>query len=316
MPFSNTMTLTPINADATLWSAAAITINRPLPGYTAEIHLVIEAAKSSSGRYFFFDNDGTGASDYRICRMKTQLPVSQKQALNAFINSQLATLTATHIGARCLPFRLSIGTGEGSVGAADPCDGFYPFGPDLNWNPCTVWLVVQEQGGELWRPFRFFEDNLTFILVSPTVGTGALAINAPSGIYQGPLSLAGVSQLMFPKGGFKAGSNYSFETGLSLGGVPYGLDRNTDNYVTSFGFRGNLQNSARLLRALLAARAGDISLITNSGFPFGADNPESGTFTCKLLGSEKADSEIVLKMTHEAYTSFTMPISLFLEGVS
>jgi hypothetical protein len=58
-------------------------------------------------------------------------------------------------------------------------------------------------------------------------------------------------------------------------------------------------------------RKSNIAFSSGDGWPFGADNGEAYSGNVKLLGSEKAAGEIVLKITHESYNRFTMPLSLY-----
>ncbi len=324
---SDTLTLTPINADGSLWTAQAITVNRPIHGYEAEVHLPIESVKSHIGDWHFFDNDATGASDYRAGSMSFELPAAQQSALNRFIRAYGITLSGTGIGARCLPFQLSWSAEQGALGAGDPGDGFYPFGPDLCANPCVVQLFSQDQGGALWQPWKYFENKLKLVYIpasrystawtnQPAGGLENVGATPTPGPAQGSMALGGASGLMFPQDAFKPKSIYAQEIGLSLAGQPGVIDGVTDQYETSFTLTANLGNAAATVAALTGLRAGDITFSVKDGWPFGADNGESGSFTVKLLGSSRTENEIVLKITHESYNRFAIPLNLYMKAVN
>ena len=300
----------------------SLTINRPLHEYTAEIHMPIETIKSQIGDWHFFDNDASGSSDYRLCTMNLELPVIQKQDLNDWIRLDNQ--------GRALPFKMYIDSGLSGAVAGDASDGFYPFGPDLyavgnsgdTSYSCIVQPVQHEQGGALWQPFRWFEDKLTLLLVSPVSALPVSSLCSTGGQAQGPLSFGMVSGLMFPQDGFKPKPAYNYDIGVSLAGVPGVVDAVTDYYETSFEVAANLGNAAALISMLTgitgtSGRANSMTFYAVSNgsqpdpYPFGIDNPsgEEG-FSVHLLGAEKKDNEIVLKITHESYNRFRIPLTL------
>jgi hypothetical protein len=307
-------------------STPPISINRPLHGYTAEIHMPIETTRDQTKAWHFFDNDSSGASDYRLCEMRLDLPADQKGLLNDFIRLDAQ--------GRAYPFAMSIDTALTGAMTGDSADGFYPFGPDIYavGNPaggpvsCIVQPVNHDQGGALWQPYKWFEDKLTLLLISPTVGAGALPSNTTAGVAQGTMAIGNTTGLMFPQDGFKAKTAYNYDVGVSLAGRPSVVDLPTDYYETSFAVTANLGNAAKLVSALIGGtygRAADVLFNVSDGYPFGADNCTgipwnswANYYTTRLLGAENKGHEIVLKITHESYNRFQIPLTLSLVSIT
>jgi hypothetical protein len=296
--------------------------------YTSEIHMPIETIQDQIKAWHFFDNDNTGGKDYRLCTIQLDLPSDQKAALNNFIKLDTQ--------GRALPFQLTIDTGLIGAIANDYADGFYPFGPDLYavGNPTSgspysaiVQPISHEQGGALWQPFRWFDDKLCLLLVSPLSASYSglgynLGRNNVAGISQGPINfgpLSGVSaqNLMFPHDGFKPKSEYNYRIDTSLAGLPHVIDTVTDYNETSFEIMANLGNAARLIWFLeVYARSNTFNFSISSGiesYPFGADwQFGTGSYPVNLLGADKKAHEIILKITHESYNTFKIPLSFWL----
>ena len=311
----STMTLTNLSG------GASITINRPLMSYETEIHLPVEVGQAQNGQYFFFDNGSD--YDYRICTMRLQLPLTQKESLNNFLRSDAAAS-----GARGAPCLLRWSNGDGGSVNGDISDGFYPFGPDL-YCQSGVWVqpVKQEQGGALWQPYNYFEDKLSILLLKepPSGSTGMSTYPIPANTTdspdQGSSYIGSATGLMFPQDLYKPKTSYACETTVSLGGDPSTLGMTSDNYETSFTFTGNLGKAA-LLTAFLTGSSGRASDITvgfatapESGFIFGADNLiDQYGFITKLLGSSHGSGEMVLKITHDSYNRWSMPLKFWMKS--
>jgi len=121
---------------------------------------------------------------------------------------------------------------------------------------------------------------------------------------------------MFPQDGFKPKTAYNYQVGTSLAGIPNVVDAETDYYETTFDLAANLGNAALLVNRLTAViRKAPFSFSTGSAteaYPFGADFAQgSSPYTVNLLGSDRKDNEIVLKITHESYNRFQIPLNLY-----
>jgi hypothetical protein len=278
----------------------SVTINRPMWGYTSEIHMPISVQPRAPSGYGFFDppEAGTGnlgTFDYRLCTIVEQLPTAQKVALNAFFRDAGK--------GRCENVTLSLGN--------DPT-GFFPFGPDLgDSGDFTVRMVGQEQGGMLFAPFKYFEDKITLVLIrGSTLPTYAI----PAPIAQGNFQIGTLFGLLYPQNDFKPRSAYAMQTALSRTGDPFSVDGRAagDAWETSFDQQCNAANAANLIALLVANRTTPINVIAPSDFyALGADQGASGTYSCNCLGSSHTKNEIVITVTHEHHNQFTIPLSFY-----
>jgi hypothetical protein len=278
-----------------------IRLNLPCYGYETEIHMPITISDVHPGGFSFYDPpDGSsnlGTFDYRILSTaKWLLPASQKTDLNTFIRSSSK--------GRAQNFTLSLGSIP---------TGFFPFGPDLgDLGDFTIRLIEQKQGGMLYAPLKQWQDNLSFVLVSSPLYT------ADSGISQGKFQIGSVFGLLFPQNTFNPEYNYDYQTELSRSGIPNSIDGReaSDTWVCSWEQQANAGKTAALISFLTGVygRTADITILSSNNFyVFGIDNGDSGNYTCKFLGSSRAKNELVLKITHDGYNQFTIPLTFYMK---
>jgi hypothetical protein len=269
-----------------------ITIRMPDFGYTTEIHMPIYSAQKHPFGYTFFDVDSTGGSDYRVLSTSNWLLTpAEKSALNGFFNDP-------DVG-RCETVTMRLG--------ASPT-GFFPFGPDKgDKGDFTVRLLEQNQGGATYSPLIYFRDELKFIMVTaPAYTPGAQTT-------EGPFQIGNITGLMPPQIDIKAQSQYNCVQSLSRNGTPYLMDglNISDSYETSFEQWCNDTNAAALVAYLVnTIRTEHVDITSGSNYYlFGIDNVSSGTYKCNFLGSEMTKNEIILKLNHNRYNRWTIPLS-------
>ena len=279
-----------------------ITINAPTWPYSCEIVMPISSIKDSQGTPTFFDppnSTGTlGTWDYRILNTGTwRIPSDQQLALSAFFQDA------------------SKGRGENVIMTLQSGSGFFPFGPDLgDTGAFTVRLLSQEQSGRLGRPWNHFENTVTLVLVSAPGGYAS-----PSQSIEGNLSIGTVSGLQFVDYAPKTLRN--IKNYITKSGAPFCIDGASagDSYETSFVQICNNGNSAALVAYLVSsyARSNDIAIVAPSNYYFFAvDNSSNGTYTAKFLGSDNTGKSMTLKITHERYNQFSIPLSFWLKAVA
>jgi hypothetical protein len=273
----------------------SITINLPIYPYSCELHMPITVVERHPTGYApGFDADATKASDYRILNTgKWQLPAAQKSALNVFFRDAALGRAET--------VTLNLG--------ATPT-GFFPFGPDKgDSGSFSVRLIAQQQGGMLLSPFKYWQDNISLVLVT------APAFTAGAGTAQGSFQIGTVTGLCYPQNTFAPVSQYNFRTDLSRSGVPHSVDGLTasDAWETQFDQQCNTGNAAALVAYLQVARAGDITIISAANYyVFGMDQGGAGTYTTRFLGSSRSKNEIVIKMTCENVNRWTVPLEFWM----
>jgi hypothetical protein len=260
-----------------------------MPIYTANRH--------PTG-YAFFDADNTGAKDYRILTTsRWQLPIAQKALLNEFLQDAAA--------GRCETITMSLGAIS---------TGFFPFGPDFgDKGDFTVRLLSQNQSGMLLSPFKYFEDDLSFVMVSAPTPPAL-----PTQVSQGNLQIGTVEGLLYPQDTFKPSSRYNHQTGLSRTGAPYSIDGNDsgDSWETQFDHQCNTSLAAALVNFLVSSsgRTSEIDIITSlDNYAFGIDQGSNAHYIGNFLGSSRTKNELVIKITHDRYNRFTIPLSFWMK---
>jgi hypothetical protein len=289
--------------------AVSVTVNRPTWGYETEIHMPIAITRAADGTYGFFDPlnaAGTtlGTYDYRVMSSSLwRMTNAQKTAFNAFM------LDAAKGRALNMVMRLS---------AEGVFTGFYPFGVDMCDNgDYTVRELTRDQSGKMMRPLKWYEDNMSLVMVT----RGGVSFSAPAAS-QGKLYIGDIATgFMFPQSGIKPVSSYQFQTDLSLSGAPNSLNGPAvaDSWETSFDLLCNTQNTYALIDQLVnKTRAADLTLVVPDHFDmFGADqsaNGAGGTYTARFLGSSRTDKEVVLKITHEGFDRFKIPLTFWMKA--
>lgn len=271
-----------------------IEINRPGYGYSCEIHMPITVVERHPYGYTLWDANNAGTYDYRTCSFKLQLPISQKSQLNTFLRSDAL--------GRCETFTLRLGS--------DPT-GFFPFGPDKgDVGDFTVRVLSQQQGGMLLAPWRYFQDDLTLVMVS------APSYSVSDGVSQGSLSIGGCENLMYPQNGFAPDSYYNYRTDLARAGGPRSVDGliASDTWVSSWDQICNTGKAAYLALTLIQVlgRAKDIAITApDYSYVFGMDQGSGGSYLTKFLGSDRTKNEVIIKMTNDRYNKWTIPLSFW-----
>jgi hypothetical protein len=290
----------------------SITVNRPGWGYETEIHMPIAITQAEDGTYpenGFFDplnEAGTtlGTYDYRVLSSSIwRMTNAQKNNLNSFMRS--ASL------GRAQDFIMS-------VEAIGVSSGFYPFDPTLGDNgDYQVRIITQDQSGKQMRPFRWYEEKFSMVMVSHSTGT----IIVPTARAQGKFFIGSIATgFMYPQAGFKPMAEYCYSTDLSITGVPSSMNGPVldDSWTTSFELVCNASGAYQLVNQLVnVTRTADINLVVPTHFDvYGADWSVAGvggTYKSKFLGSSRTDKEVVLKIIHEGYDRFRIPLTFWLK---
>jgi hypothetical protein len=284
----------------TLYSGgSSVTVNLPKYGYTAEIHMPITTQKACDGSYSFFDPRNpdttlTGSYDYRICKGTFWNDPTIKAALNAFLLDPL--------GGRACTFGLSLGSDS---------TGFFPGGAD--WGDkgnFEMRIVTRDQTGAMSAPWLWFQDDVQLII------TEHPAYTLPAQFSQGNFEIGSIQNLMMPQGWFKPKTDYNFDTGLSVSGVPHSLDSTSasDTWESSWDQDLNTGNAAALINYLITNRDLNMALVAPSNFyPFGVDQGDNGIYSVKFLGSENTGREIIISVKHIGHNQWVMPVNVWLK---
>lgn len=274
-----------------------IDVNRPSWQYDVDIHMPITISDIEPDGYSFFDVSNNGAYDYRILSTaKLQLPAAQKANLNSFFKSTLK--------GRCETVTMALGS--------DPT-GFFPFGPDLgDSGTFSVHVLSRTQSGQLLQPWKYWEDDIALVLVPPSP-----AYTPARGAIQGSLQIGTITGLMAPQAGFNPASNYKYQTLITRTGTPYSQDGReaSDFWETSWDQQCNNGNASVLVAFLVstAGRTADITITTPAAqYPYGSDKLSGGSFVSRFLGSSRSKNEVIIKISHNAYNHFLIPLSFWM----
>jgi hypothetical protein len=277
--------------------AVEIPVNLPKYGYDAKIHMPIVTQKACDGSYSFFDPRKTGLTgqyDYRTCDATLWNSPSGKEGLNLF-------LSGVTMGRAC-DFTLSLGS--------DPT-GYFPGGPDWgDKGDFTVRVVSRDQTGAMLAPWLWFQDGAQLII------TGHPAYTPPAQVKQGNFEIGSIQNLMFPQAGFKPKTDYNFDTGLSVSGVPHSLDSASasDTWESTWDQDLNTGNAAALINYLITNRDSNMALVAPSNFyPFGVDQGDSGIYSVKNIGSENTGKEIIISVKHIGFNQWIIPMNVWLK---
>ena len=277
--------------------AVEIPVNLPKYGYEVKIHMPITTQKACDGSYSFFDprnpsNALTGQYDYRTCSATLWNSPGGKESLNVFLINSL-------LGRAC-DFTLSLGS--------DPT-GFFPGGPDWgDKGDFTMRVVSRDQTGAMSAPWLWFQDDVQLII------TGHPAYTPPAQFSQGNFEIGSIQNLMFPQGWFKPKTDYNFDTGLSVSGVPHSLDSTSksDTWESSWDQDLNTGNAAALIQYFIVNRVQNLAIVAPSNFyPFGVDQGDSGIYSAKFLGSENTGKEIIISAKHIGYNQWILPLNFW-----
>jgi len=277
-----------------------VVLPRPEYGYEVEIHFPVSQAKAADGSRSFFCN----APPYRVLSASSFIMnPTDKRDLDDFLR----------LTARGETIELALGS---------IATGFFPFGPDLgDKGTFTCCLTQQTPSGQLFAPFGWFKDDYHFVMVShPSYSYGASRRQGDFALSIGELD---VTNLPYPNDGFNVTNSYSYETFLSKTGVPstWNGRSSADNYVSEFELSLYQVNAAKLVSAIsqtlgkFERYAMPPFVIHDCGYyVFGVNNGKKGKYSCQFLGSsdDGAGSEIVLKVTHESYDCFKVPLAFLL----
>ena len=293
----------------------SVEVNRPAWGYVTEIHMPIVITQAHDGSYpdngFFDTPDETeppvyGTYDYRVMSASLwRLTDAQKTLFNAFMRD------ASMGRAQDVYMRLS---------AVSIYTGFYPFGVDMCDNgDYRVRFIDRSQAGKQMRPFRWHEEDISMVVISKTASSYYAPARNEGKLFIGDISTG----FAYPQNGIKPKSSYCHMTQILSGGAPSSISgpQAGDSWETEFELLCNTGNAAQLINQLVnISRTSDIQIVVPDHFDmFGADqsaNGAGGTYNAKFLGSERTDKEIVLRIIHEGFDKFRIPMSFWMESKS
>ena len=257
-----------------------ITVKAPEYGYDTTIGMNLHYSRVQNG-YKVGDDGAT--YDSRYCTVPSWLMDSTDMLeLSEFFNKLDK--------GRGQDFTLGLGSGS----------GFFPFGADkgdVGDFICSLW--DHKKGGAMFSPFRYFQNSMTFYMVSaPAYSPGAAET-------EGTLSIGTVTTLRHPQTLPKPMHEQGIIRAVSRGGSVSSVDLggSGDVYESDLDLTMKRGNCAALITYLTGAssagRAGDITVVSPSGsWLFGIDQLSAGTYTTKLLTPE-------IKIKHESTNRFS-----------
>jgi hypothetical protein len=179
----------------------------------------------------------------------------------------------------------------------------------------TVRELSRDQSGKLMRPFKWYEDDLSLVMVTRGGVSFSAYARSEGDFYIGSIGTG----FMYPQNGITVSSTYCFDTQLSMSGAPSSVNGPLagDSWEASFELQCNTYNAAALVEEITLSRTSDIILTVPDHFDmFGADQSllgAGGTFKTKFLGSSRTDKEIVLSMKHIGVEQFLVPMTFWMK---
>jgi hypothetical protein len=252
-------------------SNSTATLPNPLYGYEIILRMPIRIERLQSGSYTVWDNDSDGSSDSYALKATWQMGQSASDSMLDFFDNK------------------AYGRGESCtiVLGASPT-GFFPFGPTLgDVGNFTIKMRKIEPSGMQYQPFRYYNIDTEFLLVTPPAYTPGAAVS------EGGMSIGTVTGLKYPIDGWKSVKNYGarFDPAIFRGTARIDQGPGYLTYQTEMTLEANNANAAAVITYLTGANGrGQGWTLTCPGgnYPFG---PQLGeTHTVVLV-----DAEIVMK---------------------
>jgi hypothetical protein len=264
----------------------SITVKAPEYGYESAIAMNLHYSRVQNG--YKVGDDGA-AYDSRYCTVPSWLMDSADMLeLSEFFNNLDK--------GRGQNFTLGLGSGS----------GFFPFGADkgdVGNFVCSLW--DHKKDGAMFSPFRYFQNSMTFYLVTaPAYTTGSAET-------EGTLAIGTVTTLRHPQTLPKPTHEQGIIRAVSRGGSVSSVDLggSGDVYETDLDLTMKRGNCAALISYLTGTgRGGDITVVspTNS-WMFGIGQYSAGTYTTKLLTPE-------IKIKHESTNKFSTTLKFWMKS--
>lgn len=276
--------------------ANSITVNPPQYGYDVEINLPMQMAVSCDSQYSFFDPPDSlgvlGTYDYRVLKnIKWKMPLSQQIAFQEFFRNA--------IKGRCENITMRMDASRG---------GFYPAGTDKgDTGDFIVRLTDQAQSGMLHKPWKYFENELEFVIIT------CPSYTLPAQVTEGHFQIGTVSGLRYPQNGFNIDVQKNFSHVVTQSGLPYAIDEGStsDTWISSFDIEANESKSAALIAFMTgtSGRGSDITITSANTNVFGAEKSTYSIFTTKMIGYP-------ITITHNRKGTFALPLKFWLKSAA
>ena len=270
-------------------------VDLPLYPYVTTIDLPFEVQKLENGTYDIYDHAGGTPDTYdiRSCRCTFELTASEMALFNAFFSEDDQTTTK----ARGFDVTLRMNTNS----------GFHPFGPDKgDAGDFDVALIIASHGEVGEEPIGYFH------VVVDMVNTGSWpTYSMPAEVADGSFTFGTVTSVRFPPQWFKPDVEYRVYRTTEQDGTVRWIDRGQagDWFESSFELHANESKMGRVVAYLVnTARTAAFQVVAPAAgitgyYVFGYDKGSAGTYNVKLI-------QDTLKITHDRYNHFKVPLSL------
>ena len=270
-------------------------VSLPLFPYTTTIDLPFEIQKLENGSYDCYDHGGGVADVYdsRRCQCTFELSATEIGLFNAFFSEDNQATTK----ARGFDVTMRMNTDS----------GFHPFGPDKgDAGDFTVALQIENHGAVGEEPMEYFRIGVDI------ANTGAWpSYSMPAEVADGSFTFGTVTDVRFPPQWFKPKVEYRVYRTIEQDGSVRWIDRgqNGDWFESAFELHANESKMGRIVAYLVGtARVAAFQVISPAAgitgyYIFGYDKGAAGTYNVKMI-------QDTLKIKHDRYNHFSMPISL------
>jgi hypothetical protein len=267
------------------YNGNSLSVNTPQYGYESIVSMRLRYAERQDGSIGVFDSGNT--YDRRKCNNISFL-------LNNASSSSFSTFFKSALKGRGNDLNLNLGTNS----------GFCPFGPDLGDSGIFVVRCLEyDVGGQLHRPWKWFEPKITLQYISGPTPSYTVVDNNKDG----NLQLGTVSYIRYPQDGYKVESNYSIVNIVTNNGSVNEIDLGptADTYTTEINISASKLKMAAIVKYLVTTgRGNNFNIITQANnYPFGIDKSADGTFTVKLLNPD-------LKIKHSGYDKYYLNLKV------
>jgi hypothetical protein len=266
-------------------NGTTIEVVPPQYGYSVNVNMAIEKAKSFTG-YFFFDNGN--AFDYRTIKGAKHLSGNPGASL-------LFDFILGSNQARDQVITLHLGSTP---------TGWFPAGPDKgDTGDFTIEILNYDPSGMLLSPYKYFNHELELKISALT------PYGLPAQVPEGDLIIGSVAGLSYPEAGFGLRYGKAGVTTVSKGGVVsnVGIGYSADMVEVQWKQHLNQSNAAALVNQLVVSRNLDINVLTETDFYFaGPSGGNSGTYVCNNLN-------LSFEIIHKEFDFFEVPMSFWIK---
>ena len=183
--------------------------------------------------------------------------------------------------------------------------GFYPFGPDHgDAGSFDVRMLDIQIGASKESPWSYFESKIKLLELSKP------AYSLPAEVDEGDdFAIGAVNKLRYPPDFPLPKTAHLMKTNVSYGGVPYTIDKESEEHITILPMVCNQSKAAALIDHLVNDIRDNFFDIVGDDYSylFGNDLNHQDEFKCLWLNK-------ILEITHTRFDEFSFDLSFYFDS--